>query len=133
MGALEQKFADMATSFDRYAAQLASGLRSFEGAIALQASRNVPVGVGGRILAQAGQGRLVGWSLRATGGAVTVAIRDSREGDAGDILAFVELAAETSETVHLGGGISFVNGLVVVATTVDGGQLQGSLWVGAVS
>ncbi|MDO8107151.1 hypothetical protein Q6348_08070 [Isoptericola sp. b441] len=133
MGAVEQQLQQLATSFDRYAAQLASGLRSFEGAIALRAARNVPVGAGGRTLAQNGQGRLVGWSLRATGGPVTVAIRDSTQADNGDYLAFVELAAETSETVALGDGVSFVNGLYIVASSTGAGVLQGSVWVGAVS
>ena len=121
---------ELPKQFERWSAQLATGLQSFEGALALQGARNIPVGVGGRTLAQAGQGRLVGWSLRATGGAVTVAIRDSRESDNGDVVALVELAAETSKEIWLGSGVSFVNGLYVKVT--GPGQFQGSLWIGAV-
>lgn len=141
MGRGEEKLDRLPELFERYTAELASGLRSFEGAIALRGARYVEItsvpnaaGQSAGLMAQNGQGRLVGWSLRATGGAVTVLIRDSADADNGRIVGALELAAETSDSQSFGDGVSFTQGLwVAVARPANGlGQLQGSLFVGAV-
>lgn len=120
-------------AFEQMSAELATGLQSFHNGVPLQAARYVPVGAaGGRSLACAAAGRLVGWSLRATGGPVTVVLRDSRT-EAGDAIAYVELADNDSETVWLGpGGVSFVEGLYVQTVSAGAGVIQGAVWLGAV-
>lgn len=133
---IEQRIAEatnpLLLELERVRTELATGLQEFHQGTRLQGARYVGVGAGGRTMAWGGQGRLVGWSLRATGGSVTVVLRDSRT-DSGDILAMVELAAEASETIWLGpGGVSFVEGLYVEALSDDGGVLQGAVWLGAV-
>lgn len=110
--------------------ELALGLQTFHNGLRLQGARPVQVGTGGRALAQAGAGRLVGWSLRAVAGAVSVTLRDSRD-ESGDVLAVVELPAGTSASQWAGpGGVSFGEGVRVVAT--GAGTLEGTLWIGAV-
>lgn len=121
-------------AFERMSAELSEGLQPFHQGVPLQGARYVPVGVtGSAALAWAGTGRLAGWSLRATGGPVSIVVRDSRM-SGGDIIACVELAAEASETIWLGGGVSFIEGLYVqtVAGGAGTGVIQGALYVGAV-
>lgn len=113
--------------------ELAVGLQTFHNGNRLQGARAVQVGVtGASTLAWAGAGRLVGWSLRATGGAVTVMIRDARTA-ADDFLACIELADSASETIWLGeGGVSFGEGVYVQATAAGAGVIQGAVYLGAV-
>jgi len=113
--------------------ELAVGMREFHNGIALQGARYVTVGAnGGRSLACASSGRLVGWSLRAITGAVTVTLSDSRD-STGEIFATIELAAGASDTRWFGpGGISFGDGLYVLVSTTTGGVVQGAVWLGAV-
>lgn len=115
---------------DRVRSELSTGLAQFHNSQRLTGARYVPVGAGGRTLASAGAGRLVGWSVRAIGGAVSVTLRDARADD-GEVLAVLELAAGASQTDWFGpGGISFVEGLRVTAT--GAGALEGAVWLGAV-
>lgn len=112
---------------------LSTGLRESNNAVPLQGARYVGVGTaGGRTMAWGGSGRLVGWSLRATGGPVTVVLRDSRT-DTGDVIAYVELTDASSDTQWFGpGGISFGEGLYVQAIAPGAGVIQGAVWLGAV-
>ena len=117
----------------RIKSELREGLTEYHNGIALQGARYVKVGSGGgRSLACAGSGRLVGWSLRAITGAVTVTFADSRD-NSGDIFATIELAAGASDTRWFGpGGVSFGDGLYVQVSTTTSGVIQGAVWLGAV-
>jgi hypothetical protein len=113
----------------KWTAGLQSGLQQFINGNRLTAHRPVPAG--GRRLAWASQGRLVGWSVRATGGAVLVLLRDGREDGQGDVLAVLDLADGQTETVSLGvPGVAFGEALYLERT--GAGQLTGSLYLGAV-
>ena len=86
--------------------------------------------VAGRPLVWGGSGRLVGWSLRATGGPVTVTLRDSHDAT-GDIVAVVNIADATSQSFGVpGAGVSF--GEALNATASGAGVLEGAWWLGAV-
>ena len=127
---LAQVVAQIPIELERVRTELATGLQQFQNGTRLQGARYVPVGSGGRNLAWAGQGRLVGWSLRATGGAVSVDLHDSRD-DSGDTIVTIDLATGTSQTIWLGpGGVSLVEGLRVVPS--GAGVLTGSVFIGAV-
>jgi len=121
---------------ERVSAELREGLGQFQGTTRLQAARVVPVGAaGGRDLAAAGEGRLLGWSLRATDGHVTVALRDSR-GPFGDLIGYVDLPATATvpatDTRWFGpGGVSFTEGVFAEIVTTAG-TCQGVVYLGAV-
>jgi len=125
--------AELTLGLDRIKDELRVGLTEFHNGMALQGARYVTVGAGGgRSLASAGAGRLVGWSVRAITGAVTVTLSDSRDGT-GEIFATIEIAAGASDTRWFGpGGISFGDGLYVLVSTTTGGVIQGAVWLGAV-
>lgn len=72
-------------------------------------------------------GRLVGWSVRASGGEVILNLRDGDAG--GDVIATVDLAAGTSQTFSGVPGVSFVDGLFVESVGV--GVPVGAVWIGA--
>lgn len=76
-----------------------------------------------------GSRRLVGWSVRAVGGAATVTFHDGRNADA-DAIATFALAADGSSDTHWFGpaGVSFVEALYVEVT----GTVTGAVWTGAV-
>lgn len=75
-------------------------------------------------------GRLVGWSLYASGGPVRLLLHDGHD-TTGDVIAVVDLVAGENETVWLGpGGVSFVEALYV--EQIGTGTPLGSLWIGAV-
>lgn len=127
---LRDAIASIPLALERVQAELRVGLGEFHNGLRLQGARHVAVGAGGRALASAGSGRLVGWSLRAAGGAVTVTLRDGRDAS-GDVLAVLELADGATDTQWLGpGGVSFVEGLYV--ETDGDGALTGAAWLGAV-
>jgi hypothetical protein len=69
-------------------------------------------------------GRLMGWSLRESAGTPAVAACNIREGSAsGDIIAVLELAADSSSNVWFGpGGVNAVGGIYfdVVAGEITG-------------
>lgn len=74
--------------------------------------------------------RLVGWSLRATGGDVVVTLHDGHDAS-GDVIGTVCLADGQSETVTvMPAGVSFVEALYV--ETAGAGAPVGALWIGAV-
>jgi len=127
---LTRVIGELPLAFEKIRTELAEGVQQYQNAVRLRGARYVPIGTGGRPLVYAGPGRLVGWSLHATGGAVTVVLRDSRDGG-GDAIGAIELAAGTSQTVPApGGGVSFVEGLFAVVS--GAGTLEGSVWLGAV-
>lgn len=114
--------------FEKIRTELSEGVQQYANAVRLRGARAVPVGPAGRPLVWAGPGRLVGWSVHATGGAVTVVLRDGRDGS-GDAIAAIELTAGASSTTPAP-GVSFTEGLFAVVT--GAGTLEGSVWLGAV-
>jgi hypothetical protein len=113
---------------DRIRSTFEAGLAQFTGTSRLDAARYLPAG--GRALAWDGRGRLVGWSLQAVDGPVTLIVRDGRD-EHGEPVAVVDLADAQTATVWLGpGGVSCPNGLYLDRT--GAGTLAGAVWLGAV-
>lgn len=119
------------SSLERDRDLIAASLAETQNAVRLRGARALPApGAGGRPLLWSGSGRLVGWSLTATGGPVTVTLTDSRDG-AGDPIASIAIADGGDSTVWAGpGGVSFGEGLF--ATVTGAGTLGGAFWIGAV-
>lgn len=110
--------------------ELQVGLAQYANGNRLTGARPAVIGAAGRPLLSAGSGRLVGWSVHATGGAATIVLHDSRDAS-GDTIAAIELAAGTSQTIWAGpGGVSFGEGLYAAIT--GAGAVEGSVWIGAV-
>lgn len=127
---IAQMIARQGLELEHLRTDLSAGLQSFKDGIRLRGARPVDVGPTGTKAASRGTGRLVGWSLRAVGGALTVTLRDDR-GEGGDTLATIALAADASESVWLGpGGVSYGEGVNVVVA--GAGTLEGAVWLGAV-
>lgn len=79
----------------------------------------------------AGAGRLVGWSVRASGGEVILDLYDGPGADPSRYLGAIDLASGASQTVWLGpAGVSVVESLYVAAS--GAGTPLGSVWIGAV-
>jgi hypothetical protein len=115
---------------ERVRDELTEGLQQFHNGVPLQGARYVPVGIGGRTMAWGGSGRVLGWSLRATGGPVTVALCDGHDTNA-DPFMYVDLADGVASNAWFGTtGISFVEALFVQA--LGAGVMQGSVFLGAV-
>ncbi len=129
---LTQLVAELPLALERAVSQAAAEVQLTHQAVPLQGARYVAVGAtGAASLAWAGAGRLLGWSLRATGGPVTVVLRDSRA-LSGEALAYVELDQDASETIWLGpSGVSFIEGVFVQAVAPGDGVIQGALYLGA--
>lgn len=74
-------------------------------------------------------GQLVGWSVRAVGGPLTLTFRDGDAG--GDVIAAPSTLADGQTTTHplTAAGISFVQNLYVEATGT--GAAVGALWFAA--
>jgi hypothetical protein len=76
------------------------------------------------------RGRLVGWSVQATGGPVRIVVHDGLDAG-GDVIAIVDLADQENQTQWMGpGGVAFVDGLYAECTGT--GTLTGAMWIGAV-
>lgn len=102
-------------------AQTQRGLR-IDGALARPIIPNAMNYLGGR--------RLVGWSVRAAGGDVTITLRDGHDAS-GEVIGTIALVAGQSETVTvMPAGVSFAEGLYVAST--GAGAPVGALWIGAV-
>lgn len=93
----------------------------------LQGSRALPVQAG-RALLWGGSGRLMGWSLRAAGGAVTLTLRDGRD-DTADPVAVINIAADATSN-HQVPAASFNDALWLQRS--GAGTLEGAVWIGAV-
>ena len=107
---------------------LQAGLAQFAGTQRIDAARYLPAG--GRALATNGRARLVGWSVRARGGPVSVVLRDGVDAG-GEVVAVIDVPADQSQTVPLpGAGVACPNGLFIERT--GAGTLEGAVWLGAV-
>jgi len=77
-----------------------------------------------------GAGRLVGWSIRATGGEVVLNLYDGPAADPDRYIGAVDLASGASQTISIDHGVSIVDQLYVEST--GAGTPAGALWIGAV-
>lgn len=76
-------------------------------------------------------GRLVGWSVRAVGGDVTLTFHDGHDAGGDVIAATADLAAGASEThTAMPAGVSYVEALYIEVTGT--GTVTGAVWIGAV-
>jgi hypothetical protein len=111
-------------------AELSAGLAQFQAGLRIDGARYVNPGRG---MLTNGRARLVGWSLRATGGAVAATLHNGTDAT-GDVVAVLDLdpaAGRPSQTVTLTGpGISCPAGLFIAVS--GPGQLVGAVHLGAV-
>lgn len=112
---------------ERIRAELQAGLAQTHNGRTITGARYLPAG--GRERAWGGPGRLVGWSVRAAGGAVGLTLRDGFHDNA-DVVAVIDVPAGESRTVHLGSGVSFGEGLKLERT--GAGTAEGAVFIGAV-
>lgn len=128
---LEAAVAGTQMAVEQMHSELQAGLTQFIGGQVVDGARYVDVS--SRDVAQNGRSRLVGWSLRAKGGAVAVTLRHGTN-SSGDIVAVIDLdpaAGRVSQTHSLTGpGVSCPNGLFVERS--GAGTIEGAVHLGAV-
>lgn len=129
---IEEKFAELAGAValegertrDEMAAGLAQTIRGqrITGARPRQLSPNAANATIG--------GRLVGWSVRATGGTVALTLHDGHDA-AGDVIGVTPLLADGQAVTHttMPAGVSFAEALYVEVTGT--GTAVGALWFAA--
>jgi hypothetical protein len=111
---------------ERIHAELQAGLAQFQGTGRIDGARYLPAG---RPEAWNGRARLVGWSVRAEAGAVSVTLRNGDEH--GDVVAVIELPTAGADTAWFGpSGIACPDGLYI--QTSGAGVLAGGVFIGAV-
>jgi hypothetical protein len=126
---LEELVADGMLQLTQRTTELAAGMQQFHASNRLTGAR--AIAAGDRTLAWTGSCRLVGWSVMATGGPVTLLIRDSRYPGDGDVLAVVDLADGDTESRWMGpGGVTV--GEALTLERAGAGRLVGSVYLGAV-
>jgi hypothetical protein len=125
---LNEKVAEALLEVEKQTAAVALGLAQWQNGARLTGARPLQVAGPSQRL-WGGSGRLVGWSLFAANGPVTVLIRDSRVAGDGDVLAAFALADGEDAQQWMGPtGVSFGEGLFVEKT--GAGALVGSVWTG---
>lgn len=126
---IAEKIAEALLEVEKHTAEVAVGLAQWQNGNRLTGARPLSASAHPRLYG--GSGRLVGWSLFASGGPVTVLVRDSRVTGDGDVLAAFSLVDGEDAQQWMGpGGISFGEGIFLEKT--GAGALVGSVWIGAV-
>lgn len=133
MGWVEEKIEHLASTValegERTRLELSAGLAESVRGLRIDGALPRPARV--NAMQYSSGGRLVGWSLIATGGPVRVFLRDGND-SSGDVVAVIDLLDGENQTQWVGpGGISFVDGLYADAP-ITTGALTGSVWIGAV-
>jgi len=123
---ISERIADALLEVEKHTAEVAVGLAKWRNGQMLTGARALNAADHAR--RWGGSGRLLGWSVKATGGAVQTLIRDGRASGDGDIIAIIDLVDGESETIPLGpDGISFGEGLYLDKT--GAGSLIGAVWI----
>lgn len=124
---LEAALLAIPLELERIRSELQAGLQETHNARPLEGARYLPAG--GRGKAWSGHGRLVGWSVRAAGGAASVTLRDG-DHDNADVIAVIDVPAGESRTAWFGpGGIDFGS---LNLQRAGAGTVEGSIFIGAV-
>lgn len=124
---LEALMAGTSMRVEQMHAELQAGLAQFQAGLRIDGDRYVPASRG---MLSNGSARLVGWSLRATGGAVQVTLHNGTDAS-GDVVAVLDLGTDSSSTQQLGrAGVSCPAGVFIAKT--GAGQLVGAVHLGAV-
>lgn len=114
---------------ERTRAALSAALQATQRGNRLQGALSRPVTA--NQVNYAGAGRLVGWSIRASGGEVILDLYDGPNADPNRYVGSIDLASGSSQTVSMApGGISITEQLYVAAS--GAGTPLGALWIGAV-
>lgn len=122
---IEHLVAALALEGDKLRSEWQAGMTQFANGLKVAGARPLPIQ---RNLGWGGPGRLVGWSVKATGGPVTLLMRDSHAAADGDIIAVIDLVDTENETIWLGeSGVSFGEALYLERT--GAGTLIGSVWI----
>lgn len=126
---LAEAIAAIPLALEEFRSEMASGLAEYHNGVRLRGSRYVSAP---RSLVWGGPGRLVGWSVRAVGGAAVVNLRDGHD-VGGDIIATISLTADgAAQTITFPGGVSFVEALFAELPATNVGTITGAYWLGAV-
>lgn len=119
--------AQIPLELEKVRTELTTGLAESHNGVRLTGARYVSLG---RPLVWGGTGRLVGWSIRSTGGSSNLTLHNSRD-NSGEVIAVITLAAEAGETIWFGSsGVTFTEGLYI--SGAGAGVLEGAIWLGAV-
>jgi hypothetical protein len=129
---IEEKLADLAVTVvsegDRTRTEMAAALTQSIRGQRIDGAR--PRSISPNAVNVSAGGRLVGWSLQATGGPVRVLLHDSPDAS-GDVIAIVDLLDQENQTQWLGpSGVAFVDALYAECT--GAGTPVGSTYIGAV-
>lgn len=120
---------------EKWRDELRAGFAAYDRGNRIDAARYRPLPLYGNQVTWNGAGRLVGWSLRAVGGPVTVELVDGHDAVNGDTFASLQLSADgATATQWFGpGGISFTEALYTVVTLGTGAtSVRGAIYLGAV-
>jgi hypothetical protein len=120
---------EIAGSEQRILSRVAAGLTETRNGLRVAAARPVPI-IPNRPV-NSGPARLVGWSVRASGGPATLTVYDSRD-DSGDVLAVVQLATDGATGNHWMGPAGVSAGEAVSVYVTGAGTVTGSLYLGSV-
>lgn len=136
--ALIQTLAAVPLEFERHRTMLETGLQRFANGMRINGSRVVqmPAGMpaaGTTSLLWGGPCRVVGWSIRAKGGAAVVNFRDGRD-TAAPFVGTVELEAPGSagSTSNPWFGAAGATALDALSLEVESGAVVGCVYLGAV-
>jgi hypothetical protein len=124
---LEHVGAMLALEGDKIRAEWSAGLA--ETARGLRVSGSLPRNIVPNQSTYNGSHRLMGWSVRAVAGAVTLTFHDGHDAS-GDVIGTVVLSGDgANDTKPLGTGVNFSEGLFTEVTAAAGASVAGCVWV----
>lgn len=132
MGYVENQVDKLADAFVRESEKTRLALEEgFRGSLRGQRLTGaLPRPVQGNAVTYSAGGRLLGWSVLATGGPVRFVLHDGID-TTGDVLAIIDLVDSENETVWFGpGGVSFSVGLYL--EQIGTGVPTGTMFIGPV-
>lgn len=132
----DQPDPDREIEYVRWLSQMQTDLAQSIGGITLQGARPVTLTLGsstGSVLSTVG-GRLVGWSIRETGGVNPLVLRFRNGGDSGQpVIATAYAPAGQVTAPWMPPGVSYTEGLYLEVVTGTGlsTSLEGAVYLGA--
>jgi hypothetical protein len=130
---IEEKLGDLAATVslegDKTRTEMAAALGQSIRGLRINGARPRPISPNAANVSAGG--RLVGWSVRASGGTVALTFHDGNDAT-GDVIGATALLADGASETHsvMPAGIAFVQSLYVEVTGT--GVPVGALWFGAV-
>lgn len=112
---------------ERIGANITQGLSEFHEGQRITAARYVDVARAPLLWGD--KCRLLGWSLRSTGGPAQITLRNGRD-DSAEPVALVDLAADASSNQQLAGGSGVAVGEALWLQKTGAGELAGVVYLG---